>query len=308
MSITVVIDCIGSNLSAVLVGRENAQFAGYTTGSGGIAWTAAQFDRSPAPVRICQDAGATDTTADVLDVETGAATVADVPGWTKAALANFNAAKRPGQRKPTIYVNQSNMTAVCNALQAAGLTANLWLADYSLSQATATTDVEDASGPYPLIGVQFDPDVLNLYDVSIMSSAWLADVSGKPKPAPAPKTEVTVPSVIGRKDLGTAESIIKAAGLVAKATGDSPVGNDGEVTAQSPAAGTKVESGSTVTLTYTVDVEVPNLIGRTDLAFIESLVKDAGLSISNTGKVTSQSPKAATKVHKGTAVTVTYTM
>jgi beta-lactam-binding protein with PASTA domain len=39
---------------------------------------------------------------------------------------------------------------------------------------------------------------------------------------------------------------------VVKATGDSGVGNDGVVTAESPAAGTKVAEGSTVTLTYTV--------------------------------------------------------
>jgi hypothetical protein len=63
---------------------------------------------------------------------------------------------------------------------------------------------------------------------------------------------VAVPSVIGRTDLGTAEGIIKAAGLVAKATGDSAVGNKGKVTAESPAGGAKVAKGSTVTITYTV--------------------------------------------------------
>jgi beta-lactam-binding protein with PASTA domain len=39
---------------------------------------------------------------------------------------------------------------------------------------------------------------------------------------------------------------------VAKAAGDSGVGSKGKVTAKSPAAGTKVAKGSTVTLTYTV--------------------------------------------------------
>jgi hypothetical protein len=62
----------------------------------------------------------------------------------------------------------------------------------------------------------------------------------------------TVPDVIGRTDLATAESVIKDAGLVVKATGDSGVGNKGKVTGESPSAGTKVAKGSTVTLTYTV--------------------------------------------------------
>ena len=63
---------------------------------------------------------------------------------------------------------------------------------------------------------------------------------------------VVVPSEIGRTDLATAEAGIQAAGLVAKATGASSVGNKGKVTAESPSAGTKVVKGSTVTLTYTV--------------------------------------------------------
>jgi hypothetical protein len=63
---------------------------------------------------------------------------------------------------------------------------------------------------------------------------------------------VVVPSEIGRADLATAEAGIKAAGLVPKAAGASGVGNKGKVTAESPAAGTKVNKGSTVTLTYTV--------------------------------------------------------
>ena len=61
-----------------------------------------------------------------------------------------------------------------------------------------------------------------------------------------------VPNEIGRADLATAEAGIRAAGLVPKAAGASGVGNKGKVTAESPAAGSKVAKGSTVTLTYTV--------------------------------------------------------
>jgi hypothetical protein len=63
---------------------------------------------------------------------------------------------------------------------------------------------------------------------------------------------VVVPNEIGRTDLATAETGIRAAGLVAKAVGASGAGNKGKVTAESPAAGTKIAKGSTVTLTYTV--------------------------------------------------------
>jgi hypothetical protein len=63
---------------------------------------------------------------------------------------------------------------------------------------------------------------------------------------------IAVPNVVGRKDLDTAEGIIKSAGLVADAAGDPGTGNKGSVTSQTPTAGTKVAAGSTVTITYTV--------------------------------------------------------
>jgi len=69
---------------------------------------------------------------------------------------------------------------------------------------------------------------------------------------PAP---VTVPNVVGRTDLDTAEGIIAQAGLSPASRGDSGTGNKGSVTAQSPVAGSKVSKGSTVILTYTVPVK-----------------------------------------------------
>ena len=126
-----------------------------------------------------------------------------------------------------------------------------------------------------------------------------------------------VPSEIGRTDLATAEAGIKAAGLVAKAAGASAVGNKGSVTAESPAAGTIVAAGTTVTLTYTLPkVAVPSEIGRTDLATAEAGIRAAGLvpravgasGAGNKGKVTAESPAAGTKVAKGSTVTLTYTV
>jgi hypothetical protein len=128
---------------------------------------------------------------------------------------------------------------------------------------------------------------------------------------------VVVPNVIGRADLATAEGIINDANLVAKAAGASGVGNNGKVTAESPAAGTRVPGGTTVTLTYTDDVvTVPDVIGRTDLATAEAILKAAGLAVKakgssgvgNKGKVTAESPAAGAKVAKGSTVTITYTV
>jgi hypothetical protein len=131
------------------------------------------------------------------------------------------------------------------------------------------------------------------------------------------RPNVVVPNEIGRTDLATAEAGIRAAGLVAKAAGASGAGNLGKVTAESPAAGTTVPAGTTVTLTYTLPkVTVPSEIGRTDLATAEAGIRAAGLvpkaagasGAGNKGKVTAESPAAGTKVAKGSTVTVTYTV
>jgi hypothetical protein len=130
-------------------------------------------------------------------------------------------------------------------------------------------------------------------------------------PPPAPK--VTVPDVIGRTDLATAESVITSAGLTVKATGDSAAGSHGKVTAESPAAGTSVVKGSTVTLTYTTPptYAVPNVVGQA-LSKAQPELTKAGFKSTYTtsGKVVagavrvviSESPKAGTKEVKGSTV------
>jgi Peptidase A4 family/PASTA domain len=128
---------------------------------------------------------------------------------------------------------------------------------------------------------------------------------------------VVVPNEIGRADLATAEAGIQAAGLWWTTAGASGVGNDGTVTAESPAAGTKVLGFTVVTLTYTLTtVTVPSEIGRADLATAESGIRAAGLvpravgasGAGNKGKVTAESPAAGTKVAEGSTVTLTYTV
>ena len=190
MSITVGYDAIHAHIGHLPPG---AQVAGYSTGIGpAIKWTAADWSAHPGAVRIDQDPAASDPAADVLDVETGAATVADVPGWVTRAIKDYNSAARPGQRWPAIYVNGSNIHNVANALSAARLTGiGLWLATWGTSEAQAIADVNAASGPYPLVGIQFASGAF--YDTDVWSAAWLAGVSrpGPVRHATDGKTSIT---------------------------------------------------------------------------------------------------------------------
>ena len=71
-------------------------------------------------MRIDQDPAASDPAADVLDIEAGAATPASAPGWVRRALASRASQARPGQRSPAVYISQSQVTEVVNALAAGG--------------------------------------------------------------------------------------------------------------------------------------------------------------------------------------------
>ena len=170
-------DAIQANVSHLPPG----QAAGYTTGSAIIVWTAASWHAHPGAVRICQDVGASDHTADVLDVERGAATNGEAAGWFKAAQTAFLAGHRPGQRSPAIYTSASNVTPLVDALINDGVKSGpgLWVANWNLTQAQAVAEVEAATGPFPVIGVQYSNG--QFFDFDVFSSAWLARVS-KAKP------------------------------------------------------------------------------------------------------------------------------
>lgn len=178
-------DATTGNAGAIPAGL---QAAGYTTGPG-IAWTAKQWAARPGAVRIDQDPSARDPTADVLDVENGAASPAECAGWYRAALADFKTGKRPGQREPAFYVNLSNVGQVAGDLLAAGITgAGLWIAEWSFSQAVAQallTWATSTGGPWPVMGIQYsDQGGGGAYDLNVFSGAWLGRVSG-PVPAKA---------------------------------------------------------------------------------------------------------------------------
>jgi hypothetical protein len=180
IAVVTVCDAIRVNVSHLPKGAA----AGYSTGSGVVPWGAAEWKAHPGAVRICQDPPASDTTADVLDVEFQAATIARCAPWAEAAAANVAAGKRPGQRHPAIYMSLSAVTPVVNALIAGGITegVSLWVANWSLTVAEATALVVHAGGPFPIVGVQYRN--AGTYDVSVFSRPWLDAVSGDPVTRP----------------------------------------------------------------------------------------------------------------------------
>lgn len=181
MSIVVGYDATHANIAHI---PKGAQAAGYTTGSASIAWTAADWAAHPGAIRIDQDAAASDPTADVLDVEQGAATFSDCPGWVKRAIRDFDAVTRPGQRWPCIYASASALTSVANALIAGGVTRGvyLWVAKWSLDQSQAIALITNAEGPFPIAGVQFDSG--SFTDTDVWSKAWVDNVSAKKPDGP----------------------------------------------------------------------------------------------------------------------------
>ena len=189
MSIQIAYDCIRANIGRAPAGL----LAGYTTGSGGVPWTAADWAAHPDAVRIDQDPAASDDTADVLDVEAGAATLADVPGWSRRALAGYRAGKRPGQRSPLVYCSQASVTPVANVLTGAGLadgSVGLFIANWNLNQVQAVAEVLAASGPFPVHGLQFRN--AGDFDIDVFSSAWLNARSGRARHAYGPPRNLAV--------------------------------------------------------------------------------------------------------------------
>lgn len=179
-------DCTGANLEH----NPGGQAAGYVTGSGGVPWTAAQFAEHPYAVRIDQSPALTaiDETADVLDVERGAATNNEAAEWFRAAINNFFKGARPGQRHPTIYTSLNNVTPLVNALIAGGvkLGVGLWVAHYGITESQADALLNGTGGPFPIVAVQYANTTY--YDLDRFNQGWLDQRSSAPVRAAPPAT------------------------------------------------------------------------------------------------------------------------
>lgn len=194
-------DATSGNLAAIPAWLVMAL---YVTGTGGIPATAAQLARYPDALRIAQwPLLGTDEAvhADILDVETNAATAAECAPWARNAEAAWQAGTRPGQRHPAIYCGDGGQTAYVNAMIAAGVTSGvgLILVNYSLSRAGAIALIQAnaalpaAANPFPVAGVQYgDQGGGGAYDTDVFLASWVNTRSGPAlPPAPVPVTYLT---------------------------------------------------------------------------------------------------------------------
>lgn len=164
----------------------NVLVAGYSTQVGTnppIKWTPNQWARHIKPLpalRIDQDPNASDYTADYLDVETNAATDDEIVRWITNARISYNSALRPGQRWPGIYCSRNNVDPAVVVLQRASLVnVPFIVADYSLSVVQATLLVQNATGPYPERGAQYDDTAFGGFaDADVWDEEWASTMSG----------------------------------------------------------------------------------------------------------------------------------
>jgi hypothetical protein len=177
MSITFVLDATHKNVPKLPAGILAAL---YTTGSPDIKATRDDFINHPNAIHICQDQGS-DTTADIIDMENGAATVAHAVDFINNARHSFWTVQRPGQRWPGIYLSRSRVTEQANALVKAKLThVPLWIAQWGEPQTVAVAEIAHTSGPFPVIGLQIRNQGID--DFSVFSTEWITAVSKKGLP------------------------------------------------------------------------------------------------------------------------------
>ena len=128
---------------------------------------------------------------------------------------------------------------------------------------------------------------------------------------------VAVPAVVGLT-LEAARQQLAARGLEISTSEEPGSRPEGEVTAQNPDAGTRVDSGSTVELTVSsgppADVSVPNVVGqlRRDAVLairaeglVPIVVEQTTTELPQDGRVIDQDPAADSLVADGTQVTLT---
>jgi hypothetical protein len=163
----------------------HGQAAGYITGSVSVQWTDQDWKNHPGAVRIDQSPviTAADVRCDMVDLEKGAVTLAELAEVVRDAQAAYAAGLRPGQRWPGVYCSRAMLTPACNALAAGGvLSCPLGVADWNNNQAAARSEVEQANGPYPVVWRQYAND--GTYDAGVFSVPWLSTVSAARPPAP----------------------------------------------------------------------------------------------------------------------------
>lgn len=134
--------------------------AGYADGI--YQWSSEGWARFPAPIVSLSIVVSARNAGDIIDVEPGNATPADVPGWCD----RFN---RPGRRAPTAYVNRANWPDVIAAV-------GRRVVDYWVSTLDGTIAVPVPAGGKPPVAVQNKGTALTggSYDESvILDPSWI---------------------------------------------------------------------------------------------------------------------------------------
>lgn len=145
---------------------------------GKYAWSAEELARFPDATKLGITVTGNEVT-DIIDVETGDATPAHVPGW----ITDTKRVEHP--HRATVYCNRSSLGAVKAACQGAGFTLGH---DYVLWVATldGTTELADMHGVVAIqdksaamLGFHADSSV-------VVDDTWHGDAKPVPPPSPAP--------------------------------------------------------------------------------------------------------------------------
>jgi hypothetical protein len=193
-----------------------AKIGAYDTGSADIDWTAADLAKYTGKVIITIDQSPQGLkfaagTARVLDIENGAATVAD-------AVTAVPERQKRGQYS-TIYVSAANLAGLQDTLEQHGVKMNkvgFWLADWDLSQEQAVAKLGNE-----IVAIQWASPTTNpntiLPGTSLTLKEANADLSVTtmgwyPPAVPKPSWESEALSKVGTllTDLAELEALLKA--------------------------------------------------------------------------------------------------
>jgi peptidoglycan hydrolase-like protein with peptidoglycan-binding domain len=163
--------------------RGAQAYAGYVNGriasQPNYQWIVAQFPHA-FHLSITLNAG---QDADALDVEAGAASVADVPGW-------YDRQRARGLARPCIYASASTMqTGIVPLIRSGRIpraSVRLWSAHYAGQHICSNTTCGAVS--MPMDGTQWTPNAWgrNLDESLLVADFFAAPAPPKPTPAPAP--------------------------------------------------------------------------------------------------------------------------
>jgi hypothetical protein len=177
------IDTIGKTSGNIPV--NTPKVAGYNTGSNGVPWSTADWNRfsNAGKVIMCQDADySTWHSADGGDVEPGAMTVA---GFVKGATL-----RQQFEWNTVAYVDKANVAELVKACKAANLDkVELWIGDWELNQEQAASQLGQTVGGYQIVAIQWASPTSNPHtivpggtqtlreanlDLSVTLPAWFA--------------------------------------------------------------------------------------------------------------------------------------